>query len=363
MKILIVNKYIYKNGGVEEYIRQIASVQYKDAEISILACNSKEDKSFENLQARVVLAKTNFKFASTPFSRDFWKKFLNEIKQSDIIHFHTPYPFAEFLAYFYRRKLLGKKIIVTYHAPVIGKKLLMLIYKPFRNYLLNRADVLVVTSEKMQKHDTVKNFKNKSIIIPCTSKDIGIGKNHDFSYIFSLGRLVKYKGFEYLIKAIINTPYKLIIAGTGPLFPKLKKIIKDSRADERIILVGEVDDSRLTSLYKEASIFVLPSISQSEAFGIVQCEAMSAGLPIINTNLDTGVPWVARDGVEAITVRPKNSKDIRDAIVKLIVNENERILLGKNGRLRYEELFTIEKLQKSHGVLYQKLNQSNIKLI
>ena len=337
MKCLIVNKAIFATGGIEEYIRQTVSGDYGDIAFTILAHEPKQQRASKKkidafTGADIVLAKIDTTIAHAPVSRDFIQKFKREAESADIIHVHMPFPPSAFAAWLFRKKLVNKKIVVTFHAVPEGKYFFKMLYRPFLNWLLKRADSIVVTSPVMQGHSDIVRFREKTTVIPCAAKDIGVGKHHDMSYVFAVGRLVPYKGFEYLINAMITTPYQLIIAGDGPLRTKLQKMIDAAGVAERIVLEGNVSDARLAFLYKHASIFVLPSVSNGEAFGIVQLEAMSAGLPIVNTDLPTGVPWVARDGQEAITVRPKSSKDLRDAIVRLITQKKERFTLGANAR-------------------------------
>ena len=88
-----------------------------------------------------------------------------------------------------------------------------------------------------------------------------------------------------------------------------------------------------------ARLFVLPSIGDNEAFGIVQLEAMACGKAIVNTRLATGVPWVARDGAEARTVSPGSTAELAAAIRQLLDDGDGAAELGRRGRARVAELF------------------------
>ena len=81
-----------------------------------------------------------------------------------------------------------------------------------------------------------------------------------------------------------------------------------------------------------ADVFVMPSVTNAETFGLVQLEAMAAGRPIVNTSLDTSVPRVARHGMEAITVSPGDSEQLGEAIDSLIADPERRRHMGLKPR-------------------------------
>src|SRR5262249_10915398 len=95
--------------------------------------------------------------------------------------------------------------------------------------------------------------------------------------ILAVGRLIYYKGFDYLLRAMPLINGKLILIGDGPLRARLERNAADLGVRERVIFAGELDNSELAPYYHAADVFVLPSVERTEAFGIVQLEAMACG--------------------------------------------------------------------------------------
>jgi glycosyltransferase involved in cell wall biosynthesis len=102
-----------------------------------------------------------------------------------------------------------------------------------------------------------------------------------------------------------------------------------------------------------ADVFVLPSVTNAETFGIAQLEAMAAGLPIINTSLDTAVPRVARHGIEAITVPPGNHARLAEAIETLLRDPERRRRMGHAGWLRATTQYSADAFGKGIETVYR----------
>lgn len=84
-----------------------------------------------------------------------------------------------------------------------------------------------------------------------------------------------------------------------------------------IRLVEDPTDDELVLLYRGARCLILPSIHRSEAFGMVQVEAMACGTPVISTNLPTGVPWVNENNVSGLTVTYGDASALAEAVLAL----------------------------------------------
>jgi len=160
--------------------------------------------------------------------------------------------------------------------------------------------------------------------------------------ILSIGRLIYYKGFDYLIEAMRDVDGHLLIVGDGPLRGDLERQTQALGLQNKVTFLGEIHNDDIAPYYHAADIFALASIARSEAFGIVQLEAMACGKPVVNTNLDSGVPWVSPDGVTGITVPPKDPMALAGAITKLLDDDSLRIKYGEAARLRVEKEFSQE---------------------
>ena len=94
---------------------------------------------------------------------------------------------------------------------------------------------------------------------------------------------------------------------------------------------------------------------KSEAFGLVQQEAMAYGKPVINTKLKSGVPEVSVDGETGITVEPGNVDGLAKAMQELIDNPVKRLQLGKAARKKVDEQYTMEVMLERIRKVYLNL--------
>lgn len=156
--------------------------------------------------------------------------------------------------------------------------------------------------------------------------------------VLFVGRLVEVKGCEYLIQSFrtVIDSYKdiqLTIVGNGPLEDDLKDKVRVLGLEEYIVFKGLVENSHILDYYIMADIVVIPSIVDSfgfqEGFPVVVMESLVAGKAIISTKTK-GIMEAIQDRYNGILVNQKNAKEISDALLELLRDENLRKKISAN---------------------------------
>ena len=143
--------------------------------------------------------------------------------------------------------------------------------------------------------------------------------------------------------------------GTGELQETLQRFVEERGLKDKVCFLGKLDDDALNKAFEDCDVFVLPSVARSEAFGLVQQEAMAYGKPVINTRLKSGVPEVSLDGITGLTVEPGNVSALAEAMQKMIDYPVLRDAYGAAARKRVEENYTTDKVTAKIKELYESL--------
>lgn len=377
-----VNKlYAPHIGGVEKVVQDIAEGLKDKVDMKVLVCRDKGKSSVDNINGvDVIRAGSLGIYMSMPLSLSFLFHLRRLVKDRDIVHFHMPFPLADFA--FFLSGFKGK-VVLWWHSDIVRQKFFLKVYKPIMNRLLKRADRIIVATEgHITGSKYLRPFMDKCVIIPfgyriqpCRNesgtkeiancipkpergiKSSTVAECYNVKKILFVGRLVYYKGVDVLLDAFSKVRgAKLYIAGDGPLRPELEKKAADLGIKSNVLFLGHVDDERLSSLLNECDMLVLPSVAESEAFGLVQIEAMACSKPVINTSLPTGVPFVSLNEETGLTVPPGDAFALACAMQRLIDNDAERIQFGKNAKKRAEEYFNMDKMLDNIYSLYRDIS-------
>ena len=124
----------------------------------------------------------------------------------------------------------------------------------------------------------------------------------------------------------------------------------------KVYLLGRVSDEDLPAYYGACEVFCLSSVQKTEAFGIVQIEAMSCGKPVVATRIpQSGVAWVNRHGASGINVEPANAHALAEAITALTSDPQVYRRYAEGAARRYQELFTMERMVSGCLDIYNKV--------
>lgn len=124
---------------------------------------------------------------------------------------------------------------------------------------------------------------------------------------------------------------------------------------KNIVFAGRVSEKEKMHWIEQCDFLVLPSVSEAEAFAVVQLEAMAFGKPVINTALKSGVPHVSVDGVTGVTVKPGSVRELAQAMEKLAGNAKLRREYGANALRVVQKEYTKEMMVKRYRQIFQKM--------
>lgn len=361
IRVLQVGKLYYPwFGGIERVIQDIAEGLKEKIEVEVVVCKPVGKGSKEIIKGVPVTRASSLGiYWGMPVSFTFPFLLARKSKRVDILHFHLPFPLAvvSYLLFCSKRP----KVAVTYHSDIVRQRRLLWLYMPFLRRFLKRADRILVTSPALLETSKVLTFvKHKCTVVSLwidlaehgqpVRRDYDIGISSTERIVLFVGRLSYYKGVEYLIEAMKWVEAKLLIVGDGDLRPRLEAKVKALGLEDRIIFLGKISDEKLRYCYQICDVFVLPSVEPSEAFGIVQLEAMAYGKPVVNTNLPTGVPWVSRHGETGLTVPPRDPKALAEAINKIFNDKELAEKFSENARKRVREFSKEKMLQRIYEI-------------
>jgi rhamnosyl/mannosyltransferase len=364
-----VKTYRTTHGGVERVVEELVPAlgAYADLRVDVL-CQGPEAREYAlPAGGRVIQAKTDLAISAASLSWQDFRAWQRTADDYNVVHVHAPWPQSSL------NLLLGRfrgAVVVHWHSDIVRQRVLYPLYRSLERWLLRRADRICVTSPKLlDESAALEGFRDKAVAIP-----IGIGEAvHAIGeeevrglraqypgrvLVFALGRLVPYKGFEHLVRscATLASNALVLIGGEGPLRRGLEALIGQLGVQEKVKLLGRISDREVDLYMRACDVFCLPSVQKSEAFGIVQLEAMRAGRPVVSSRiLGSGIDWVNQDGVTGLTVEPASAEALAQALNRLLGNPELARAFGANGRRRYEAQFTARQMAERVRGMYLSL--------
>ncbi len=304
----------------------------------------------------------------------FWvlRKAIREFRP-DVIQFHWANPFPAWVLLCVMPK--DVKLVIHWHMDIIKQKRIYPLIKPVETALLERADLVCVTSPQYRDGSLpLQPFKDKVRIVPNAMDERNFvlqegdeekieairAKYGNRPIVFFIGRHIQYKGLPHLIGAerFVKSDCVFVIAGGGPLTEELKAQCQS----DRVHFVGRLSDEELKLYHYAATVFAFPSITKNEAFGVALAEAMYCHTPAVTFTIPgSGVNWVSLNGETGIEVANGDDEAYAEAIDRLVTDKEMNKKYGDAGHQRVVENFTVPKMVAAQEKCYNELN--NMKVI
>lgn len=355
MKILHLGKYYppYK-GGMETVLRDLCEAHTTRADVTALVANESPRTVIEERGGvRVIRAGC----IGTPFAVPVMPGYWRHIRRCapDVIVHHEPNPVAllSYLASGSRATFL-----IWFHSDIVRQRIFYAAYRPFLQRALQRARAIIVASPNhVRWTPLLLEVAEKCCVVPfgirleqfsvtpaIETRVAAIRRTSPLPIVLFVGRFSYYKGLEYLVEAMRRVRARLVLVGSGPMEEHIRQRAREMASPGTVELTGEVSDTDVVAHLHACELLVLPSVERSEAFGIVQLEAMACGKPVISTDIPSGVPWVNQHGRTGLVVPPGNPAALAEAITTLLDSPEERKRLGEAGRARVKAWFTATRM-------------------
>ncbi len=319
LRIIHLGKFFHPaKGGIERAVRSLAHAQAGIGCSVRVVCMDHERGRSNRIErdgpVEVVRLRRARSFGKLDHCPDLSR--LIRDSEGDLLHLHTPNP----------TMILGlllsgdrRPLVVSHHSDVIKQRLRRVLFSPMERMCYNRARlVLAMSPPYIAGSSLLRRYSDRVSVLPIglelepflepapEVRQHGeyLKRSHPGPIWFFCGRLVYYKGFETALLAMRSVPGTLLIAGDGPLRPRLERLKDRLDLKDRVRFLGRIPrDEDLAAYYLASEAFWFPSNARSEAYGLVQVEAMASGCPVINTAIPhSGVSWVSRHEETGLTV-------------------------------------------------------------
>ncbi len=298
-----------------------------------------------------------------------WARKLHRQEHYDIVHLHFPDPMSHLAAMVLPKDV---RLVISWHSDIVRQQNLLKLYRPLLDRIVSRADAIIAATPRHFSTSTQLGCADPARlhVVPygidfapfeepsaMAAGEILRARYSGRKIVFAVGRHVYYKGFEYLIRAMkaVREDAVLILGGTGPLSASLKALAIAEGLDNRVVFAGRIPDEELPAYYHAAEVFCLPSVEPSEAFGLVQVEAMACRKPVVCCEMNNGVSYVNQHEVTGLVVPPRDPDALAAALSRLLDNDALRQKMGEAGHARAKGEFTLDRMWRETLAVYREV--------
>jgi rhamnosyl/mannosyltransferase len=349
-------------GGIETHVRTLARAQAdRGASVRVFCINHGTGPTAVERDGPVEV--TRFGRAASGAKLDVCPGLAGALArvEADVLHVQVPNP-TMLLALLAARPRVP--LVVSYQSDVVRQRVRGLLFRPVERLVYRRVAAVLTSSPAypggspfLRRYaDRLDCLPNGIDLAPYLDPSpehreeaARIRGRHAGPLWLGCGRLVYYKGFHNAIRALTRVRGTLLLVGGGPDRPALEEEARRLGVADRVAFLGNLPHYLdLVPYYLAADAFWFPSNARSEAFGLVQVEAMAGGCPVINTAIPhSGVAWVSRHEETGLTVPVDDPVALAAAAERLLTEPGLRDRLAAGARERAAREF-------DHGVMAER---------
>lgn len=331
-------------GGVEQYAAWVArTLRDGGHQVTVITTGRSRgviEESYDGIP--VIRLSTWLTLSNTPLNPLWWWQLCRLLTrlQVDVVNAHAPVPGLADVAAF----TSPAPVVVTYHAGSLVKgghradPVLRAYERRVLPRVFARAAELIAVSPVALSHAT-----GRAHLVPpgvnCTRFSPpapGAERERRVLYVGRVERTSRWKGLQVLVESLVRLRelvpgVRLEVVGDGDDVVPLQKLAAELGVADLVDWAGRVSHDELPSYYRRAGVTVLPSLTESESFGMTLVEAMACGCPVVGSDVG-GIPFVVRDGEDGVLVPPADAEALAEALAGVLTDPARAARLGAAGR-------------------------------
>jgi rhamnosyl/mannosyltransferase len=355
-------------GGIETHLQTLARAQRSlGLDVKVLCMNHERVRTQVENDDGVQIQR--FAPGATFFKMHVSPALVRAIRdaETDLFHLHVPNPVMILHVFLARPEA---PIVVTYHSDIVRQQIRAALFRPIERAVYSRVSRILATSPVYaQGSGFLKSYRERIEVLPMgldlepyltpsaahRQTTAELTKKYPGPIWLTCGRLTYYKGLLNAVRALKKIPGTLIMVGSGPERDALEAEVSALGLEERVVFAGYLPNYHdIIPYYCAATALLFPSNARSEAFGLVQVEAMASGCPVINTHIPhSGVAWVSPGEQTGLTVPMDNPDALASAARRILDEPALRDKLGNAGRERAKAEFDHRTMARRSLGIYQ----------
>lgn len=356
-------------GGIETHTRTLARAQAElGADVQVYCVNHQPGPTVVEPDGPVAV--TRFRRAASAAKLDVCPDLVRGLArvEADVLHMQVPNP-TMILALLMARP--PTPLVVTYQSDLVRQRLSAALFRPLERLAYRRVCAILPTSPTYPPGSHfLRPYGDRIEVLPMgidlrpylsptaetQAEAARIRQRHPGPLWLGCGRLIYYKGFLNAVRALTRVPGTLLLVGDGPERPALEAEAAHLGVAGRVVFLGSMPYQDVAPYYRAADAFWFPSNARSEAFGLVQVEAMASGCPVINTHIpDSGVAWVSRHEETGLTVPMDDPVALAEAAHRLLAEPGLRDRLAAAARERAAREFDHRVMAERSLSIYRRV--------